>query len=45
MIQKKYYQYKESGFIKLDMQLKVSGARNTNLISYQQFENINVDFY
>ena len=42
---KKYYQYKESGFIKLGMQLKVSGARNTNLISYQQFENINVDFY
>jgi hypothetical protein len=42
---KKYYQYKESGFIKLGMQLKVSGARNTNLIPCQQFENINVDFY
>ena len=42
---KKYYQYKESGFIKLGMQLKVSEARNTNLIPCQQFENINVDFY
>lgn len=42
---KKYYQYKESGFIKLGMQLKVSDARNTNLIPCQQFENINVDFY
>ena len=42
---KKYYQYKESGFIKLGMQLKVSEAGITNLISYQQFENINVDFY
>lgn len=42
---KKYYQYKESGFIKLGMQLKVSSARKTDLIPCRQFENINVDFY
>ena len=39
------FKIKESGFIKLGMQLKVSEAGITNLISYQQFENINVDFY
>ena len=42
---KKYYQYKESGFIKLGMQLKVSDARNAKLTPYKQVENINVDFY
>ena len=42
---KKYYQYKESGFIKLGMQLKVSDARNVKLTPYKQVENINVDFY
>ena len=42
---KKYYQFKESGFIKLGMQLKVSDARNAKLTSYKQVENINVDFY
>lgn len=42
---KKYYQYKESGFIKLGMQLKVSYARNAKLTPYKQVENINVDFY
>ena len=42
---KKYYQYKESGFIKLGMQLKVSNARNAKLTPYKQVENINVDFY
>ena len=42
---KKYYQFKESGFIKLGMQLKVSDARNAKLTPYNQVENINVDFY
>ena len=42
---KKYYQYKESGFIKLGMQLKVSDARNAKLTPYKQVENINVHFY
>ena len=42
---KKYYQFKESGFIKLGMQLKVSDARNAKLTPYKQVENINVDFY
>ena len=42
---KKYYQFKESGFIKLGMQLKVSDARNAKLTLYKQVENINVDFY
>ena len=42
---KKYYQFKESGFIKLGMQLKVSNARNAKLTPYKQVENINVDFY
>lgn len=36
---KKYYQYKESGFIKLGMQLKVGSARN-NKISYELYENL-----
>ena len=42
---KKYYQFKESVFIKLGMQLKVSDARNAKLTPYKQVENINVDFY
>ena len=42
---KKYYQYKESGFIKLGMQLKVSEAKKNTISLYKDLENINIDFY